>query len=49
MMLFDDLLNNFNSIDEVSFVRILYFNTNVILIKQYIDLESIKSWIMNIV
>jgi len=33
MILFDNLLNNFNSTYEVSFIKILYFSVNIILIK----------------
>jgi len=29
MVLFDNLSNNFNSIDGVDFIEILYFSTNV--------------------
>jgi len=42
MMLFDNLSNNFNSTDKVSFVGVLYFNANTMLIKQCIDLESMR-------
>ena len=39
IMLFNDLLNSFSSISEVGFVGILYFSTNMISMKQYIDSE----------
>ena len=33
VILFDNLLNNFNSTCKVNFIKILYFNANIILIK----------------
>ena len=43
MILTDDLLNSFSSIDEVRLVEILYFSINIVLIKQYVDLELTKT------
>ena len=42
MILFGNLLISFSSTDEV--LEILYFSTNIVLMKQYIDLELIKVW-----
>lgn len=42
MMFFYDSLNNLNSTSEVSFVGMLYFNENTVLMKQYMDLESMR-------
>ena len=33
MMLFNNLSNNFSSIGEVEFLKILYFSANIVLIK----------------
>ena len=42
MMLFDNLSNNFNSTNKVSFVGVLYSNANTISIKQCVDLEFMR-------
>jgi len=42
MILFDNLSNNFNFTDEVGFVRILCFSTNIESMKQCVDLEPIR-------
>jgi len=43
MVLFNNLLNNFSSINGVGFVRILCFSINVELMKQCIDPEFIRT------
>jgi len=44
MILFVNILNSFSSTGEVGLVGILYFSTNIVLIKQYMDLELIRAW-----
>jgi len=43
MILFYNPLNSFSSTNEVRLVEILYFSTNTVSIKQYVDLELTKT------
>ena len=43
MILFKNLLNSFNSIGKVRLVEMLYFSENIVLMKHYVDLESIRT------
>jgi len=44
IILFCNLLNSFSFTDKVGLVGILYFSANIVLMKQYMDLELIKAW-----
>jgi len=44
IMLFDKLSNTFNFTSKVGFVEMLYFNANAVLIKQCVDLKSMRTW-----
>jgi len=43
IILFDDLSNSISFTERVRFMGILYFNANIVSIKQCVDLESMRA------